>query len=99
VPFLDAIEKLAEKVAVKAEVSFVEVAGDNLSLIVEMKASGSFENVYRFITLLENSPYNLEFVSANIQNANALTASADKNKKVPEWAATFQMKLLSFTNQ
>ena len=32
-----------------------------------IKASGSFEALYKFLTLLENSPYELDFISMDIQ--------------------------------
>lgn len=92
VPFLDKIEKLAKDVGVNAEVISVDVAKDNLSLLVQMSIKGSFETIYKLILLLENSPYDLEFVLVDIKNL-------DSNiKKIPQWAATFQVKLLSFTN-
>ncbi len=101
VPFLDTIEKLAKEVGIVAEVTSVGPAKDNSSLMVEMKTMGSFGVIYKLITLLENSPYDLEFVSVDIQNANGGDSSAGKNSKtkVPQWTATFQINLLSFLNQ
>ena len=96
VPFLDTIEKIAEGGGAKAEVVSVDVAKDGLSLMVEMKAAGSFEVIYKLVMLLENSPYDLEFASVNIQNVDTGDLSTDKN---PQWAATFQIKLLSFINE
>jgi len=100
VPFLDTIEKLAKEAGVKAEVVSVTPTKNNSSLMVEMKALGTFGTIYKLITLLENSPYDLEFVSADIQNQNGGDLSADKNSKskAPQWTATFQIKLLSFVN-
>ena len=92
VPFLDTIEELAKNVGANAEVISVDVAKDNLSLVVQMSASGSFETIYRLILLLENSPYNLEFVLVDIKNLDSSI------KKIPQWTATFQIKLLSFIN-
>ena len=92
VPFLDTIEKLAKNVGANAEVISVDVAKDNLSLVVQMSASGSFETIYRLILLLENSPYNLEFVLVDIKNLDSSI------KKISQWTATFQIKLLSFIN-
>ncbi|MEI8175115.1 MAG: hypothetical protein WCG28_04155, partial [bacterium] len=93
VPFLDIIEGLATKVGTKAEVTSVDPLGDNAGLSVGMKASGSFSSVYKFITLLENSPYELEFVSMNIQKG----IEADAKGNVSEvWNAIFRLKLLSF---
>jgi hypothetical protein len=101
VPFLDTIEKLAKEIGTKAEVVSVNPTKDNSSLIVGIKASGNFGTIYKLITLLENSPYDLEFISADIQNSNGEDLSGSKNNKTktPQWTATFQIKLLSFVIQ
>jgi hypothetical protein len=92
VPFLDTIEGLAKNVGANAEVISVDVVKDNSSLVVQMSASGSFETIYKLILLLENSPYDLEFILVDIKNLNSSI------KKIPQWTATFQIKLLSFLN-
>jgi hypothetical protein len=92
VPFLDTIEELAKNVGANAEVISVDVAKDNLSLVVQMSTSGSFETIYKLILLLENSPYDLEFILVDIKNLNSSI------KKIPQWTATLQIKLLSFLN-
>ncbi len=96
VPFLDTIEGLAPKVGVKTEVTSVDISDDRITLLVSMKASGNFSSLYKFLTLLENSPYQLEFTGVNIQKETG----ADVGKKsnlYPKWNVTFKIKLLSFT--
>jgi len=95
VPFLDTIERLAPQVGAKAEVVSVDIGEDKVSLIVGMKASGTFEGIYKFLTLLENSPYELEFVSIDIQKRDVLNTS-DQNQIGSRWNATFKIRLLSF---
>lgn len=90
VPFLDTIERLAKEVGGEAEVISINVIEKSLSLVVEMRMEGSFETIYKLITLLENSPYELEFILADIKKMDTLVG------KTPEWTATFQMKVLSF---
>jgi len=85
VPFLDTLEKLAPRVKAKAEINSVDISSDKKSLLVGLRAVGSFESLYRFITLLENSPYQLEFISMDIVK--------DQNT---QWSATFKIRLLSF---
>ncbi len=101
VPFLDAIEKLASESNTKSEVTSVDVAADGSSLIVGMKASGSFSSIYKLTTLLENSPYDLEFTSVNMENSSAENATTAPVKSIvaSSWDTTFQIKLLSFINQ
>ena len=86
VPFLNIIEELGLKVGAKAEVASVDIAKDGTGLMVEMKASGSFESVYKLLMLLENSPYELELTSFNVRE------SVEKK----QWDAVFKIRLLSF---
>lgn len=97
VPFLDTIEKLAPTVGAVAAVDSVNtgVGLDKAVLMVGLKASGSFEAVYKFLTLLENSPYELDFVSMDIHML-AGPDTADKNVGNSKWEAVFKIKLLSF---
>ncbi|MFA6586000.1 MAG: hypothetical protein WCS86_02455 [Candidatus Paceibacterota bacterium] len=92
VPFLDTIERLAKEVNVGAEVTSVDIAKDNSSLLVGMKATGGFQMIYKFINLLENSQYILEFISVDIQNSSTTVG------KTSQWTADFKIKLLSFNN-
>ena len=95
VPFLDTIEALGNKVGAKTEVMLVDVPVESKNLNINMKASGSFEEIYKFITLLENSPYELEFISIDVQKQGAIDTSTKNNKKT-DWEADLKMKLLSF---
>ncbi len=94
VPFLDSIEEMARKVSATAEVTSVDVAEDKKTLVVGMKASGSFGNLYRLLTLLENSPYALEFLGVDLRTGAGSTEEGDK--ATPRWEVLFKMKLLSF---
>ena len=94
VPFLDSIEKLAPQANTKAEVTLVNISPDNTSLSVGVTAQGTFENLYKFLTLLENSPYQLEITSMDIKR---VTEGEMPTKGAPaEWLVTFKIKLLSF---
>lgn len=95
VPFLDMIEKLAPRVGAKAEVVLVDLPKDNSGLIVEVKATGFFEALYKFLTLLENSSYEIDVISMDMQKLGG-EVMPDKKKTLPEWSATFRVKLLSF---
>lgn len=86
VPFLDTLEKLASSVHAKNLVSSVEVSGDGKSLVVGLSVSGSFEAFYKFLTLLENSQYELEFLSVDVK----------KDGLAGDWSAILKIKLLTF---
>lgn len=94
VPFLDSIEGLASSVGTKAEVLLVDILENGKSLVVNMRVSGTFEAVYKFLGLLENSSYELEIDSLDIQRTNALDFS--QNVEISEWDALFKIRLLSF---
>lgn len=95
VPFLDTVEKLAPQVNAKAEVTLVDISPDNISLSVGVKATGTFESLYKFLTLLENSPYQLEFTSMDIKKVDEGTVSSG-NAQAGKWSAVFKIRLLSF---
>jgi hypothetical protein len=95
VPFLNTIEQLAPTAGAQAEIDSVNTGTNNGQLIVELKASGSFVQVYKFLTLLENSPYELSFLSVDIHKSS-LTDAPSKNVTASTWEAIFKIQLLSF---
>ena len=95
VPLLNTIEQLSLKVGAKSKVTSVDISKDKTILMVAVGTSGSFNAVYKFLMLLENSPYELEFVSVDMQKTGAPTVSG-KIIVSPQWEAIFKIKLLSF---
>ncbi len=94
VPFLDSLERLALSVSVKSEITSVDVGKNNSNLIVLIKSSGSFENLYKFLMLLENSAYELEFLSVDIQKVGGVDSAIGTG--APEWESRLRIKLVSF---
>lgn len=92
VPFLDTTEKLATKVGATATVDSLNTGASNDKFIIQLKASGRFESLYGFLLLLENSPYELDFLSVDFHKSSGDA----KNTKDPKWEAVFKMQLLSF---
>jgi hypothetical protein len=95
VPFLNTIGQMARSVGTKSEVSAIEIAEDNTGLLVTMKDTGSFSQVYKFITLLENSPYELEFTSVEMSTVPP-DSTLKKSVQGNVWQAVLNMKLVSF---
>lgn len=91
VPFLDFFEQSALRVNAETEVSSVSVPIENDSILVDLKTKGSFESLYKYITLLENAPYELEISSFVLskENSNVLTGNI-------AWSLSLKIKLLSF---
>ncbi len=94
VPFLDSIESVARNAGVKAEVVSVAVPNEESVLLVGMNATGGFEQMYKFVTLLENSPYQLEFDSVEIKRSDTLAPVTKSATLV--WSGSFKMRLFSF---
>ncbi len=95
VPFLDTVEKLGTAAHADAEVSSVDILKDNAGLLVSIKAAGTFQSTYAFLRLLENSPYELEFMSTDFQK-DAGSTDADGTIVSSGWTAVFKVKLVSF---
>lgn len=93
VPYLDMIEKLARDVGAWAEVLEVDFPKDNVGLVVQVHAEGSFTSLYKFITLLENSPYEMEF---NAMDLKKLDSGDPEAKGESAWSVTLGVKLLTF---
>jgi hypothetical protein len=96
VPFLNSLEQMASPSGSTIEIDSVDTGTNNSSLVIGLKASGSFESVYKFLTLLENSPYQLDFLSMDMHKLTELDVSS-KNIKNSDWEAVFKIQLLNFT--
>lgn len=95
VPFLNTLESLADNVGAKTEVKSINVAKDNTGLIVDLKNTGTFSQIYKFITLLENAPYELEFISVELANAPT-KEDLENNRNSERWEVLIKAKLISF---
>lgn len=95
VHFLDKIEALARDTKAETEVTSVTMASDFSSLSVKMKATGSFEALYKFLLLLENSSYELEFNSVDISRPELIDADTGILES-SEWSMTLEINLISF---
>lgn len=95
VPFLNMIETLAKQTAVSTVIDSINTKTDNPELVVGLKASGKFEAIYKFLTLLENSPYEIDFMSIDIHKLFSPVV-VGKNTPPAGWEAIFKIKLISF---
>ena len=90
VRFLNEIENSASRAGTKAEVTNVDIPKEEEVLSIRFKVSGGFEEIYKFIGLLENSPYILDLNYVSMQK------SSDTN--TAKWEADFRAKVLTFVN-
>ena len=100
VPFLNALEQLALQAGVLIKINSIntnteaKTKTDNSELTVDLKSSGSFEAIYKFLTLLENFPYELDFISMDLRKN--LFGAPGENIKDSNWEAILKIQLLSF---
>lgn len=92
VSFLNNMEDLGKGVSATAETTDLNLSSDKSTLVVRIKAEGNFESIYKFITLLENYPYQIEFSSLDVVKDSTDTAS-----KSSVWKMEATINLLSFT--
>ncbi|MFA6353650.1 MAG: hypothetical protein WCW93_01830 [Candidatus Paceibacterota bacterium] len=95
VPFLNMIERVGKEAGVSSKINSVDAKVNNSGLTVDLKIEGKFEAIYKFLTLLENSPYVLDFISMDIHRLSS-PVTLDKNVKNESWVAVFKIQLLSF---
>ncbi len=97
VPFLNSIDNLSDRSRAQAEITEVNPLADNSGLFVGVKASGTFENIYTFLTLLENSAYEIEFIEVDMHKE--IKNEAAVKIEMPKWNVQIKMNLLSFVSQ
>ncbi len=76
VPFLETIEKYGRDVGVATAIDNVALSEDKKTLTVNLSGEGDYEDVYRFIALLEAMPYEITIPTAEIQSQNASKSTA-----------------------
>ena len=96
VPFLDTIEGLALEVGVKADISSVDVLKDPDRLSLGIKITGTFSGFYRFLTLLENSSYELKVMSMDMHK-ETVSEVLEEDSVASKWVAVFRIELVSFS--
>ena len=97
VPFFNAMdETLAPLTGVKANIVSVDTGTSNNQMIINLEASGSFESVYKYLTLLENSAYELDFQTVDMHSSLYGGGVAPTSVQNSTWQATFKIQLLSF---
>lgn len=93
-PFLDELESSAKNLGVKAEVISVDnPTVKNQYLSLNLRTLGTFEDLNRFLLLLENHKYELEVFEVKI--IRELSTDLTSNS-IPIWSGYFRIKVISF---
>lgn len=91
VSFLGYIEESSASVFLRTEVTSVNTSVEGDSLILEIKSVGPFDSLYRFVKLLENSKYEIEITSFDLQKEGSGVEGGVQN-----WRGSFNIKVLTF---
>lgn len=84
VPFMEKLEEMGKSVNVSVDVTSIK--NTSLSLNLAFSATGSFNDIYRLIALLESAPYKIVVKNVNMQSVEN------------SWSATMEISLLSYIN-
>lgn len=96
-PFLDELELNAKELGIKGEVVSVDnITTTDKSLYLNIKAEGTFDNLYKFLKLLENYKYELEIVDFKIVKENS--SNLDNINGLPNWTSFIKIKIISLIN-
>lgn len=112
VNFISLLESLGKKAGVKLSIGSVSVVPEggakdfkeNLSLRLDM--SGSWENIYYFLSLLQNQPYRIMFDNASVSLEGAADAIKFTDKGTARvrgqnevWKGAFSIRVLKLIQQ
>jgi hypothetical protein len=93
VPFLETVEGYGRTLHVVTKFDSVVVEKSPNRVTLSLSANGTFTDVYRFIALLESSPYELTFTNVNLQSTDGGTQ--DKKLATGIWNAHITLSVLS----
>ena len=96
VAFIDLVEGKAKNLALIPEINSVQIetskdlSGRGLQyLTLKMSVKGTWPNVYKFVSLLPNLPYQIIVSQADLTNVSGATNSAS-----PVWQGTFVLRII-----
>jgi hypothetical protein len=96
-PFLDELESNAKELDIKGEVVSVDSLTTDQGLYLNIKAEGTFDNLYKFLKLLENYKYELQIVDVKLVKGPS-SLSEDGAISIPDWSAYIKIKIISLIN-
>ena len=99
VPLLETVEGYGTRAAVTTKFSNVLLQPKPRAVTVTVDAIGSFTNVYRFVSMLEAAPYELQITSAQVQTYLPPGQQEPTVPGVSDWDATVTFSVLSVNGQ
>ena len=95
VPFLTTVEDYGRTASVSTKFDAVSAEKKPDRLNVSITAQGTFAAVYRFLSLLEAIPYQIQFTEVNAQSFSASADPNSKQKPQTIWEARISLSVLS----
>ncbi len=89
--FIEDIEKVGNESGIEVNVESASLAAGNSKLgpSFRLRAQGNFSQVFKYMLLLENTPYEISF-----EDISFTSSAGEKGKK--NWLGTFVIRLLSY---
>lgn len=95
--FLEALASLGKDAGIVLSFDSIDV-DSNSALRINFRAQGTFGNLFRFLSLIEASPYALEVGNLNLNKINVFSGKPGE-KSENSWSANGTLRLLSFVNE
>lgn len=97
------LESIGEDSGVSLKISAISTEKKEASKpVISLSAEGTFEQLFKYLYLLENIPYLITINNVSFQKEEVGNESAQGNNKkigaVPGWQALFSIKLESYEN-
>jgi Tfp pilus assembly protein PilO len=95
VSVLDSIEGFGDPTGTAVSITSVDISRSKLATLkISLKATGSFEGVFRLSKMIENLPYETNITSVNFSEH---PADAGKNSP-PVWEGSYGIEITSFNS-
>lgn len=89
--FIEDLEKIGRESGVSLDVESASPASGNSAPSFRLGLRGDFQNLFLYLLLLENLPYEINLDEASLEK----TSSGENNKK-SSWSALYTIRLLSY---
>ncbi len=96
VSFINSMEALGVNVGSDVSTTSIDPGKDSSTLTFNIVAKGSFSSVSRFVTLLENVPYQVRIQKLDLEKNMADIKTLQKGDKWYDWDATITLVLKSY---
>ncbi|MBU3925929.1 hypothetical protein KJ763_02040 [Patescibacteria group bacterium] len=91
--FIEKLESIGKEVNVSVKIFSAEIGKGSDSPRLRINLKGTFQNIFGYITLLENLPYQISFDSLN------LVKKVSGDEKIGDWDSDIEISIISFLSK